>query len=131
MYFAGDTGEFGGMRELHGRVDLALLPIGRWGPQPTPGHLTPESAARVVATIAPRAVLPIHWGTLYPAGLDRIAGAPLREPADRFRRAVGDAMPGAEVIVLGPGDGAHLSLPVRRRADELERREVARRAGQA
>ena len=113
VYFAGDTGEFSGMKELTGRVDLALLPIARWGPQPTPGHLTPESAARVVAVIAPRVVLPIHWGTLYPAGLDRVTRAPVREPADRFGRAVADAAPGVEVPVLRPGDTAELLLPSR------------------
>ena len=113
VYFAGDTGEFGGMRELEGRVDVALLPIGRWGPQPTPGHLTPESAARVVATIAPRVVLPIHWGTLYPAGLDLVASGALREPAERFQRFVSDRAPGVEVLSLAPGDSAAVSLPRR------------------
>ncbi len=32
VYFAGDTSLFLGLSRLAGRVDLALLPIGRWGP---------------------------------------------------------------------------------------------------
>ena len=113
VYFAGDTGRFRGMRDLAGRVDLALLPIGRWGPQPTPGHLTPESAADVAATIGARAVVPIHWGTLYPRGLERVAPGPLREPADRFRRALEREAPGVTACVLAPGGSIRLRLPRR------------------
>jgi L-ascorbate metabolism protein UlaG (beta-lactamase superfamily) len=113
IYFAGDTGAFRGMRELEGRVDLALLPIGRWGPQPTPGHLTPESAASVAATIGARVVVPIHWGTLYPRGLERLAPGPLREPADRFRRALDREAPGITACLLAPGGSARIRLPAR------------------
>lgn len=115
LWFAGDTGEFGGIRELAGRVDLALLPIGRWGPQPTPGHLSPESAARVAATIGARAVLPIHWGTFYPLGLERVASGPLRSPGTRFRYAVERHAPGLVVPDLEPGDRTTLRLPRRHR----------------
>jgi L-ascorbate metabolism protein UlaG (beta-lactamase superfamily) len=114
IYFAGDTGAFRGMRELAGRVDLALLPIGRWGPQPTPGHLTPESAAAAAATIQARAVVPIHWGTLYPRGLERVAPGPLREPADQFRRALERDSPETKACVLEPGGSVRLRLPARR-----------------
>jgi len=33
-YFAGDTGLFDGMEDLHERIDLALLPIETWGVRP-------------------------------------------------------------------------------------------------
>ena len=39
MYFAGDTSAFPGLRALAGRVDVALLPIGSWGPHSAPWHL--------------------------------------------------------------------------------------------
>jgi L-ascorbate metabolism protein UlaG (beta-lactamase superfamily) len=113
VWFAGDTSRFRGMSELAGRVDLALLPIGRWGPQSTPGHLTPESAAEVCAVVRPRAVVPIHWGTLYPRGLERVAPGPLRQPADRFARALERVAPGVDAIVLDPGGSARLRLPGR------------------
>ena len=32
MYFAGDTDLFSGMKALRGEIDLALLPVGSWGP---------------------------------------------------------------------------------------------------
>ena len=113
IYFAGDTSVFTGMRDLAGRVDLALLPIGRWGPQLTPGHLTPETAAGVAATIGARVVVPIHWGTLYPRGLERLAPAPLREPAEQFRRALERKAPDAVARALEPGESTIVSLPVR------------------
>jgi L-ascorbate metabolism protein UlaG (beta-lactamase superfamily) len=102
------------MSELAGRVDVALLPIGRWGPQPTPGHLTPGTAARVAATTGARVVVPIHWGTLYPLGLGRLIPGPLRQPGERFARACAELAPGVDVRLLEPGQAADLELPVRR-----------------
>ncbi len=114
VYFAGDTSAFAAMSELAGRVDVALLPIGRWGPQPTPGHLTPATAARVAATTGARVVVPIHWGTLYPLGLGRLIPGPLRQPGERFARACAELAPGVDVRLLEPGQAADLELPVRR-----------------
>jgi L-ascorbate metabolism protein UlaG (beta-lactamase superfamily) len=114
VYFAGDTGRFKAMRDLAGRVDVALLPIGRWGPQPTPGHLTPETAAHVAATIGARVVVPIHWGTLYPRGLERLAPGPLREPAKRFSRTLAHDAPNTAACLLEPGGSAVIRLPARR-----------------
>ncbi len=110
VYFAGDTDEFTGMRELAGRVDLALLPIGRWGPQPTPGHLTPESAARVAATIRARVVVPIHWGTFYPAGLDRVYARALVEPPAALVQHAAQHAPRTEIRALTPGERTTLEL---------------------
>jgi L-ascorbate metabolism protein UlaG (beta-lactamase superfamily) len=112
-YFAGDTSRFAGMAELAGRVDLALLPIGRWGPQPTPGHLGPRTAALVAGAIGARVVVPIHWGTLYPLGLERLLPGPLREPAPRFEAAARRDAPATEVLVLAPGDTGTVALPAR------------------
>lgn len=113
VYFAGDTGTFREMGDLTGRVDIALLPIGRWGPQPTPGHLTPRSAARVAALIGASTVLPIHWGTLYPRGLERVLPGPLREPGARFRDALAAAAPAVHIVGLRPGGSESLVLRVR------------------
>jgi L-ascorbate metabolism protein UlaG (beta-lactamase superfamily) len=113
VWFAGDTGRFPAMAELAGRVDLALLPIGRWGPQPTPGHLTPRTAALTAAMVEARVVVPIHWGTLYPAGLERLLPGPLREPARRFVREAARHAPRTEVRILEPGGSVRLDLPAR------------------
>ena len=105
-YFAGDTGRFAAMRDVAGGVDLALLPIWTWGPHLGPGHLGPRSAAEVGQDLAARAIVPIHWGTLYPRHLHRVWGGPLREPGERFARHVRDLAPEIEVHVLQPGQSA-------------------------
>jgi L-ascorbate metabolism protein UlaG (beta-lactamase superfamily) len=109
VYVAGDTDLFDGMARLP-RPDLALLPVWGWGPSLGPGHLDPERAARAVHRIRPRVVVPVHWGTLAPAGLVRApgrAGARMRDrlvaPPREFAAAVtGETRvaltePGAEV----------------------------------
>jgi L-ascorbate metabolism protein UlaG (beta-lactamase superfamily) len=104
IYFAGDTGKFADMGVLVGRVDLALLPVWTWGPHLGPGHLGPRSAAEVTREISPAAVVPIHWGTLYPRHLDRLWHRPLREPGDRFAAYAKRLAPDVVVRVLRPGE---------------------------
>jgi L-ascorbate metabolism protein UlaG (beta-lactamase superfamily) len=62
LYHAGDTCVFGDMqliRELY-KPEVAMLPIG--------GHYTmgPKEAALACRLLAPKVVLPIHWGTFPP-----------------------------------------------------------------
>lgn len=103
VYFAGDTGRFAAMADLAGRVDIALLPVWTWGPHRGPGHLGPRSAAEALVDIAPRAAVPIHWGTLYPRRLHRVWRAPLDEPGDRFAAYAATRAPSVDVRVLRPG----------------------------
>lgn len=102
VYFAGDTDLFGEMSEF-GRVDLALLPVWGWGPTVGEGHLNPETAARAAALIRPRVAVPIHWGTLYPAGLRRLRPEPLVRPPLEFARRAKELAPDVDVRVLEPG----------------------------
>ena len=106
IYFAGDTDLFDGMAELGGErgLDLALLPVWGWGPNLGPGHLNPERAARAAALLAPRVAVPIHWGTLYPLGLERLRPGPLRAPAQTFAARARELAPQVEVRVLAPGE---------------------------
>lgn len=104
VYFAGDTGRYPRMRDLVAGVDLALLPVWTWGPHLGPGHLGPRSAAEVVRDIGPSAVVPIHWGTLYPRHLHRVWRGPLHEPGDRFAAHVGRLAPDVDVRVVRPGE---------------------------
>jgi L-ascorbate metabolism protein UlaG (beta-lactamase superfamily) len=106
IYFAGDTGRFPSMAVDAADVDLALLPVWTWGPHLGPGHLGPRTAASVTAEIRPRAVVPIHWGTLYPRHLHRVWRRPLVEPGDRFAALLRSAAPDVRVHVLRPGEHA-------------------------
>lgn len=103
-YFAGDTDVFDEMAALGARgIDLALLPVWGWGPTLGPGHMDPERAARAAALLAPRLAVPIHWGTLYPAGLGRLRPLPLTEPPRLFVAHARNLAPAVEVRVAPPG----------------------------
>jgi len=112
VYFAGDTDLFPGMERLAGRVDVALLPVGGWGPTLGRGHMNPSRAAEAAALIRPRVAAPIHWGTLYPLGMRRLAGRRFEGPGEAFREAVAARSAGIDVRVLAPGQ----SMPLDRRA---------------
>ena len=104
VWFAGDTGPFGGLSALAGLVDLALVPVWTWGPHLGPGHLGPRSAAELIGTIRAAYAVPIHWGTLYPRRLHRVWRAPLAEPGDRFAAHAARLAPDTDVRVLRPGE---------------------------
>lgn len=108
VWFPGDTDLFPGMAELAGRLDVALLPVWGWGPTIGPGHLDPARAAEAAALLRPRLAIPIHWGTLYPAGLRRLHGRPFDEPGPTFAREVARRAPGVAVGLLQPGDWVEL-----------------------
>lgn len=115
IYFAGDTRFFPAMASLAGRVDVALLPVGRWGPHPGPDRLGPASAARAARAVGASVAIPIHWGTFYPAGFWRVWPRPLREPAARFSAELADIAPEIDVRVLEPGATTQIAAPWPRR----------------
>lgn len=87
LYHAGDTCVFGDMqliRELY-KPEVAMLPIG--------GHYTmgPKEAALACKLLAPKIVLPIHWGTFPP-----LKGAP--------EQLAALVEPGVKVVSWKPGD---------------------------
>lgn len=85
VYFAGDTGMFPGLADLRGGVDVALLPVGGWGPTLRGGHFDAEAAAEAAAIVRPRLALPIHWGTYWPVGVP--LGRRFSQPGPRFVEA--------------------------------------------
>ena len=104
LWFAGDTDLYDEMAELPavaGRpIDLALLPIGGWGPRLSAGHLGPDSAAEAARASGARAVLPIHFGTLRPVGWPRRRRGWMNQPLHAFSRALEQRAPG--VVLLAP-----------------------------
>jgi L-ascorbate metabolism protein UlaG (beta-lactamase superfamily) len=111
VYFAGDTDLFDDMEARIGATDAALLPIWGWGPSLGPGHMDPLGAARAAARLHPRVVVPIHWGTFFPAGLARLRGSALVEPPKEFARQASKLAPDVEVRVLAPGESLVLGAP--------------------
>jgi len=103
VYFAGDTDLFPEMANLSDELDVALLPVWGWGPKLGVGHLTPERAAEALTLLWPRVAVPIHWGTLRPLAIGKIASNFLAEPPLAFRKHAAQLAPEVQVEILAPG----------------------------
>ncbi|QGV77704.1 MBL fold metallo-hydrolase [Streptomyces ficellus] len=103
-YFAGDTGLYDGMAAAVGEVDVALLPVGGWGPFLGHGHLDARRAAEALAALAPRAAVPVHYGTYWPIGLDGVRPHEFHAPGDEFARHAARLAPRVAVHRLGHGE---------------------------
>lgn len=114
IWIAGDTSlhpEMAALPELAGgAVDVALVPVGGWGPRLSPGHMDPAQAATAVARSGARWAVPVHWGTFHPPFLDRVGTEWLEEPGRRFAAALAEEAPGCRALVLAPGEDVHLDL---------------------
>ncbi|AEN13503.1 MULTISPECIES: MBL fold metallo-hydrolase [unclassified Streptomyces] len=111
-YFAGDTGLFDTMAEAVGPVDVALLPVGGWGPYLGHNHLDAARAAQALALLAPRSAIPVHYGTYWPIGMDGVRPHEFHAPGDEFVRQAARLAP--EVAVHRLGHGEHVRPEARR-----------------
>ncbi|MGK5631972.1 MBL fold metallo-hydrolase [Streptomyces sp. URMC 123] len=107
-YFAGDTGLFDGMAAAVGPCDVALLPVGGWGPYLGPGHLDAGRAARALARLAPRRAVPVHYGTYWPIGLDAVRPHEFHAPGEEFVRHAARLAPEVAVDLLDHGQSVRL-----------------------
>ncbi|WP_405939721.1 MBL fold metallo-hydrolase [Streptomyces sp. NBC_00726] len=96
-YFAGDTGLFDEMARAVGPVDVALLPVGGWGPYLGHGHLDAGRAAQALTRLRPRAAVPVHYGTYWPIGMDGVRPHEFHAPGEEFVRKA--ALVAPEVVV--------------------------------
>ncbi|MEU6996146.1 MBL fold metallo-hydrolase [Streptomyces sp. NPDC046465] len=103
-YFAGDTGLFDEMADEVGEVDVALLPVGGWGPYLGQGHLDAGRAAEALARLAPRSAIPVHYGTYWPIGMDAVRPHEFHTPGHEFVRQAARLAPGVTVHRLGHGE---------------------------
>lgn len=107
-YFAGDTGLFAGMAEEVGPCDVALLPVGGWGPFLGPGHLNAARAAQALVRLAPHSAVPVHYGTYWPIGLEAVRPHEFHAPGDEFVRHAARLAPKVRVHRLGHGESVRL-----------------------
>src|SRR5690625_2512669 len=110
IWFAGDTALFDAMADF-GPVDLAVVPIGGWGPSLEPAeHMGPEHAAEAARLTRARYVVPMHYATFWPIGMRHLHRSSFEryfvEPADRFRAAV--AATDSEALVVSIGETVRL-----------------------
>ncbi|MCL8023888.1 MBL fold metallo-hydrolase [Nocardioides bruguierae] len=111
VWFPGDTGWSERLvRDLEALdpVDLALPPIGGWGPSlDVVHHLGPVEAARALALLGADAAVPVHWGTFWPVGLQPLAPGVFRRffttPGARFLDAVDEHAPTTRAVLARPG----------------------------
>ncbi len=119
IYFAGDTDIFPEMAGLAPDLDLAILPVGGWGPTLRGGHMDATRAAEALTLLRPRTAVAIHWGTLWPIGMGRIRRARFEEPGRRFVDEARQIAPLVQVPLLVPGD--RIELPARETSAPLAR----------
>jgi L-ascorbate metabolism protein UlaG (beta-lactamase superfamily) len=108
VWLAGDTSLYPEMVELPdlagGPIDLAVVPVGGWGPRLSGGHMDPEQAARACAVVGARAAVPYHWGTFYVPSQRNTPRGWMDRAGPAFAEALAEQAPGCEARVLRPGD---------------------------
>ena len=114
--FAGDTGLFDEMAGLADDLDLALLPVGGWGPRLPEGHLNPLTAAKALRLLRPAVAAPIHWGTLYPPWLPPAFNARFGRWPLAFTRYAAQLAPGVDARVPAPGGTTRIDGALQERA---------------
>jgi L-ascorbate metabolism protein UlaG (beta-lactamase superfamily) len=103
-WFGGDTGLFDAMSDI-GPLDLALIPVGGWGPTLAPhGHLNAVTAAEALHRVRADWAVPVHYGTFWPVGLGRFRRHMFSEPGRRFAEAAARTSPDTRVRVLTQGE---------------------------
>jgi L-ascorbate metabolism protein UlaG (beta-lactamase superfamily) len=109
VYFAGDTDLYPEMLSIAPGMDLAILPVWGWGPNLRGGHMDPLRAAAALKLLAPRRAVAVHWGTLWPVGLDNVRRHRFGEPANDFRNEARRIAPEVDVVPLEPGESLDIA----------------------
>lgn len=110
-YYAGDTDLFESMGAVTGPLDLALLPVGGWGPGLGHGHLDARRAAQALAELRPAGAVPVHYGTYWPWGMASVRPHEFHAPGDEFVRHAARLAPEVRVHRLGHGESVRLAVP--------------------
>ena len=112
-WVAGDTELFAEMAQLAdlagARIDLAIVPVGGWGPRLSAGHMGPEEAAAACAMSGAAWAVPVHWQTLHVPGGHRWPRGWMDAAGPRFEAAMARVAPQCQAAVLAVGDS--LTLP--------------------
>jgi L-ascorbate metabolism protein UlaG (beta-lactamase superfamily) len=110
-WFAGDTGLFDEMTDL-APIDLALIPVGGWGPTLDPrDHLDAGAAAEAVRRAKASWAVPVHYGTFWPIGMNRIRAHMFTEPGRQFAALAQRSAPDTQVRVLAHGETLTIGRP--------------------
>jgi len=116
VWFPGDTGLHEQMCTL-GPVDLGLVPVGGWGPSLGPGHLDPSRATEATRRVGIAHVVPVHYGTFWPVGLDRVRPDLFAPPGAEYAARCAAVCPATAVHVLTHGEVLELGSDLHAAAD--------------
>ena len=87
-WFVGDSGPDADLGADVGEVDVALVPVGGWGPVSRSSvrgqHLGPVEAAETVQRVDAALAVPIHYGTMWPSGMRAHVSPAFTSPGSRF-----------------------------------------------
>jgi L-ascorbate metabolism protein UlaG (beta-lactamase superfamily) len=112
VWFAGDTSLYHELADLPdlagGPIDLAVVPIGGWGPRLSGGHMGPREAARACERVGARNAVAYHWGTFRVPGMDYLPRGWMDVPGLRFPLEVDREAPGCRALALRPGESTEL-----------------------
>ncbi|WP_457205677.1 MBL fold metallo-hydrolase [Nocardioides sp. P5_C9_2] len=112
VWLAGDTSIHPGMADLAemagAPVDVAVVPVGGWGPRLSPGHMGPEEAAIACRMAGAACGVPVHWGTFHVPGGSRHPRGWMDAAGPRFETALAREAPGCRALVLDVGGSARV-----------------------
>lgn len=108
VWFGGDTDLHDSLADL-APVDLALVPVGGWGPNLGPGHLDPARAVRAVRALRAAVAVPVHWGTFWPVGLVGVRPGMFHLPGPRFAELAARDAPDTDVRLVVPGGSVEIA----------------------
>jgi L-ascorbate metabolism protein UlaG (beta-lactamase superfamily) len=108
IWLAGDTSLYPEMADLPdlagGPIDLAVVPVGGWGPRLSGGHMDPEQAARACGLVGAHAAMPYHWGTFHVPSQRNSPRGWMDRPGPAFAEALSEHAPACEPCVIRPGE---------------------------
>ena len=107
VWIAGDTDlypDMASLGELAGApVDVAVVPIGGWGPRLSPGHMGPVEAAEACRLSGARWALPVHWKTLHVPTGEMFPRGWMDRAGPRFSEALARHAPSCEALEVDVG----------------------------
>lgn len=108
IWLAGDTSIYPEMADLAdlagGPLDLAVVPVGGWGPRLSGGHMDPVQAAHACALVGAASALPYHWGTFHVPSQHNTPRGWMDRPGPDFAESLAEHAPACEARVLRPGE---------------------------
>lgn len=120
IWVAGDTEPFAAMADLAelagAAIDVAVVPVGGWGPRLSGGHMDPVQAAEACRVVGARLAVPVHWGTLHAPASRRLPPGWMDRAGPAFAAALAHHAPGCRSVVLQPGEQVDLGAGLERPA---------------